>query len=136
VLKVLGTIRVSIDIGSGKLEVEGDNVEEVLDRLRSLPGAIPEISAKISRVRLAIPKPTTPKGVKLAYEILRLKDKDWFEEPKDVLQVIKKLDEMGVPATRRQVSSALAWLARKGRLKKEKEENRLVYSLPPSVVKF
>lgn len=132
----MGTVRVSIDIGSGKLEVEGDSVEEVLARLKDLPEAIPEISDKISQVHLAIPKPTLPKDVKLAYEILRLKKKRWFVKPKDARQVIKKLDRMGIPATRRQVSSALVWLARKGELNKKKEENRIVYSAPPSVVKF
>lgn len=132
----MGTVRVSIDIGTGKVEVEGDSVEEVLARLKDLPGAIPEISDKINQVHLAIPKPTTPKGVKLTYEILRLKKKRWFEKPKDARQVIKKLDRMGVPATRKQVSSALAWLTRKGELNRKKEGNQIVYSTTPSVVKF
>ena len=111
-------------------------MEEVLARLKDLPGAIPEISDKIRQVHLAIPKPTTPKGVKLAYEILRLKKKRWFKKPKDARQVIKKLDRMGIPATRRQVSSALAWLTRKGELNRKKEENQIVYFAPPSIVKF
>ncbi len=132
----MGTVRVSVDIGTGKLEVEGDSVEEVLARLKDLPEAIPEISDKINQVHLAIPKATTPKGVKLAYEILSLKKKRWFEKPKDARQVIKKLDRMGIPATRRQVSSALVWLAKKGELNRTKEENKTVYFSPPSIVKF
>ena len=132
----MGTVRVSIDIGRGKVEVEGDSVEEVLARLKDLPGAIPEISDKINQVHLAIPKPTTPKGVKLTYVILRLKKRRWFEKPRNARQVMKKLDKMGVPATRRQVSSALAWLTRKRELKRKKEGNQIVYFAPPSVVKF
>lgn len=132
----MGAIRVSIAIGSGKLEVEGASVEEVLTKLKGLPVAIPEILDQINQVHLAIPKPTTPKDVKLAYEILRLKKKGWFEKSRDVRQVIKKLEGMGMPATKRQISSALVWLMKKGELNRKEEENKIVYFSPPNLVKF
>jgi hypothetical protein len=134
----LGTIRVSIDLGIGKIEVEGSTIEEVLAHLEFLPNALPDISTKINQVCQAIPKVPIQKmrGIKLTNIILRLKKQRWFEKPQDVEGTMEKLNKMGVPANRRMVASALVWLTKKGELERKEEENKAVYFTPPSIVKF
>jgi len=134
----LGTIRVSIDLGIGKVEVEGSTIEEVLAHLEFLPDALPDISAKINQVCQAVPKVPIQKmrGVKLTNIILRLKKQRWFEKPQDVEGTVEKLNKMGVPANRRMVASALVWLTKKGELERKEEENKAVYFTPPSIVKL
>jgi len=132
----LGTIRISLDLGIGKVEIEGSTVEEVLGYLKNLPQAVSDLSDKIDQVQQAIPKPSMPKGVKVTDLIRRLKKKRWFEKPQDVENTMKKLDKMGFPANKRMVTSALIWLVRKGELNRKEEENRMVYFTPPRVVKL
>jgi len=132
----LGTIRVSINLGIGKVEIEGSTIEEVLDYLKNLPMAVSDLSDKINRVQQTIPKPRMPKGVKVTNLIRSLKKKGWFEKPQDVENTMKILGKMGFPANRRMVTSALLWLVRKGELNRKEEENRMVYFTPPMVVKL
>jgi len=132
----LGTIRISLDLGIGKVEIEGSTVEEVLGYLKNLPTAVSDLSDKIDQVQQAIPKPSMPKGVKVTDLIRRLKKKRWFEKPQDAENTMKKLDKMGFPANKRMVTSALNWLVRKGELNRKEEENRMVYFTPPRVVKL
>ncbi len=134
----MGTIRVSVDLGIGKVEVEGSTMDEVLAHLEFLPDALPDISAKISQICQAVPKIPIRKmkGVKITNIILRLKKQRWFEKPQDVKETTKKLNKMGVPANRRMVASALMWLTKKGELERKEEENKTVYFTPPSIVKL
>jgi hypothetical protein len=134
----LGIIRVSVDLGIGKLEVEGSTIEEVLAHLEFLPDALPDISAKINKVCQAVPEAPIKKmrGVKLTNVILRLKRQRWFEKPQDVDEIVKKLKKMGVPANRKMVAPALVWLTKKGELEKKEKENKTVYFAPPSIVKL
>jgi len=132
----LGTIRISLNLGIGKVEIEGSTVEEVLGYLKNLPMAVSDLSDKINQVQQAIPKPSMPKGVKVTDLVRRLKKKAWFEKPRDVEITMKKLDEMGFPVNKRMVTSALLWLVRQGELNRKEEENRMVYFTPPRVVKL
>jgi len=134
----LGTIRISVDLGIGKIEIEGSTIEEVLAHLKNLPDALPDISTTINQVYQAVPRAPTQKmrGVKLTNIILRLKKQKWFEKPQDVKGTMEKLNKMGVPANRRMVASALVWLTRKGELERREEESKAVYFTPPSIVKL
>ena len=132
----MGTIRVSLDLGIGKVEIEGSTVEVVLGYLKNLPTAVSDLSDKINQVQQAIPKPSMPKGVKVTDLIRRLKKKGWFEQPQDVENTMKKLDNLGFSVNKRMVTSALLWLMRKGELNRKEEENRMIYFTPPRVVKL
>lgn len=132
----MGTIRVSLDLGIGKIEIEGRTVKEVLAHLRSLPDVLPDLSDQINQVHIALPKPSAMKGVKLTDVLRQFKKRRWFNKPRDTGETMKKLHKMGVPANKRMVTSSLMWLVRKGELDRKKEKNRIVYFAPPSVVKF
>jgi hypothetical protein len=127
-----------VDLGIGKVEVEGNTIEEVLAHLGGLPEALPQISDRINRVCQAVPKAPIQKmsGVKLTKIILRLKKERWFEEPQDVETTVEKLNKMGVPANRRMVASAFVWLTKKGELERKEEEDRAVYFTLPNIVKL
>ncbi len=132
----MGTIRVSLDLGIGKIEIEGSTVKEVLAHLKSLPDALPDLSDQINQVRIALPKPSGMKGVKLTDLIRQLKKRRWFKKPRDAGETMKKLHKMGVPANKRMITSSLMWLVRNGELNRKKEKNRIVYFRLPSVVKL